>query len=147
MTLVAFTAYGKPQPGGSKRAFRNPASGRVHVTDANRNAKPWQAEVRSAAVEAMQAPLPDGLPSLIDAPLAVSMAFYVARPKAHYGARGLRPSAPARPATRPDVLKLARAVEDALTGIVWRDDALIVDERLIKVYGEPERVEVAVWLA
>ena len=42
------------------------------------------------------------------------------------------------------MLKLARAVEDALTGIVWRDDAQIVDEQLSKVYGEPARVEVDV---
>jgi Holliday junction resolvase RusA-like endonuclease len=46
--------------------------------------------------------------------------------------------------TRPDVLKLARAAEDALTGIVWRDDSQIVHETLAKVYGEPERLEVAV---
>ena len=35
----------------------------------------------------------------------------------------------------PDVLKLARGVEDALTGIVWRDDAQIVNESLNKVVG------------
>ena len=43
------------------------------------------------------------------------------------------------------LLKLTRAVEDALTGLVWRDDAQVVDEVLSKRYGAPERVEVRVW--
>jgi Holliday junction resolvase RusA-like endonuclease len=42
------------------------------------------------------------------------------------------------------VLKLARAVEDALTGVVWRDDAEIVAEGLAKLYGTPERVEISI---
>jgi Holliday junction resolvase RusA-like endonuclease len=43
---------------------------------------------------------------------------------------------------KPDVLKLARAVEDALTGILYRDDAQIVTEVLRKRYGDPPRVEI-----
>jgi len=35
------------------------------------------------------------------------------------------------------VLKLARAVEDALTGVIWADDAQIVDEVIRKRYGRP----------
>jgi Holliday junction resolvase RusA-like endonuclease len=45
------------------------------------------------------------------------------------------------------VLKLARAVEDALTGVLWRDDAQIAIEQLSKHYAErdePERVRVRV---
>lgn len=48
------------------------------------------------------------------------------------------------PATRPDVLKLARCAEDSLTGIVWRDDAQIVEEHLFKYWGEPARVEIEI---
>jgi Holliday junction resolvase RusA-like endonuclease len=51
------------------------------------------------------------------------------------------------PAKPPDVLKLARAVEDALTGALWTDDALVVSEYLLKRYappGGPERVTVTV---
>jgi Holliday junction resolvase RusA-like endonuclease len=66
------------------------------------------------------------------------------RPRAHFGARGLRPAAPAWPTVRPDVLKLARAVEDALTGLVWRDDSQIVVELLTKQYGEQASCEVLV---
>ena len=37
-----------------------------------------------------------------------------------------------------------KAVEDALSGVVYRDDSQIVDERLVKEYGSPERVEITV---
>jgi hypothetical protein len=33
-------------------------------------------------------------------------------------------------------LKLARAAEDALTGVLWLDDSQIVDERISKAYGD-----------
>jgi Holliday junction resolvase RusA-like endonuclease len=32
-----------------------------------------------------------------------------------------------------------------MTGIVFRDDAQIVNQRAYKTYGDPERVEVVVW--
>ena len=32
--------------------------------------------------------------------------------------------------------KLIRAVEDALTGIVWRDDAQVAVQKVAKVYGD-----------
>ena len=40
--------------------------------------------------------------------------------------------------------KLVRAVEDALTGLVWRDDAQVVVQTVRKRYGHPERAEVLV---
>ena len=41
----------------------------------------------------------------------------------------------AMPISKPDVLKLARGVEDALTKILWLDDAQIVYEVIQKFYG------------
>lgn len=81
---------------------------------------------------------------LLDGPLVLVVQFYVPRPKSHYGARGLRPSAPDYPAVRPDVTKLLRAVEDACTGVVWRDDAQVVEQHAGKSYGEPARAYVTV---
>lgn len=144
--MLSFTVYGKAAPAGSKVARTN-ASGRSWVHDSSKRAAPWKDQVGLAAFEAMldlAAPEPA---ELMDGPLGVKFFFYVARPKGHYGKNGLRPSAPAYPTVRPDVLKLARAVEDACTGIVWRDDAQIVIELLRKYYGEPARVEVIVWRA
>jgi Holliday junction resolvase RusA-like endonuclease len=144
VTELTFTVNGVAQPAGSKRAFLNRKTKRMMVADSNPKARPWKAEVADAARLAMlaQAVTPNG--TLVDGPLALDLTFVVPRPKGHFGVKGVRPSAPAFPTVRPDVLKLARGVEDALTGIVWRDDAQIVSEQLHKIYGEPARVIVRV---
>ena len=141
MSFLRFTVPGRAAPGGSKRgfAFRR-ANGKlgVQLVDDNAKAKPWKVTVAACALAARTSP------ALLDGPIKLKLTFILARPKGHHGARGLKPSAPKYPTTRPDVLKLARAVEDALTGIVWRDDAQIVSEHLFKEFGEPERVEVEI---
>lgn len=134
--MIAFTVYGLPEPAGSKRAFV--IKGRAIVTDANAKSRGWKNQVTAAAREAYQGPLLDG-------PLSVTMTFFRPRPAGHMGANGkLKKSAPSEPTTRPDVLKLARAVEDALTGVIWRDDAQITQETIWKRYGEPAMVVVEV---
>jgi crossover junction endodeoxyribonuclease RusA len=45
--------------------------------------------------------------------------------------------------TKPDVDKLLRAVLDGLTGIAFDDDSQVVDARVFKYFGSPERVEIA----
>jgi Holliday junction resolvase RusA-like endonuclease len=142
--VLEFTVYGKAQPAGSKRAFKHPTTGRVMVTDAAKGSRAWKEQVSSAAAVALANGKGNRAGELLVGPLAVAMRFEVVRPASHYGKRGLRSSAPKYPTTRPDVLKLARAVEDALTGVVWRDDALIVDEQLVKRYGEQARLVVFV---
>lgn len=136
---MVFTVFGTARPAGSKRAFVR--GKRAHVVDANPNAKPWKLQVAQVAGEAMQ----DA--DLFEGPLSVGFIFYVARPKGHYTSKGELSAKGRRtpyPAKKPDVLKLARAVEDALSGVVYRDDAQIVEEYLSKRWGTPERVEIAV---
>jgi len=132
-SMIQFVVYGQPQPAGSKRAFQHRHTGRIIVTEDAKRSRPWKDHVAQAAGEHMNGQ------TLLDGPLLLELQFIVPRPKGHYGARGLRPSAPAFPTTRPDVLKLARAVEDALAGVCYRDDAQIVTELLAKNYGEPAR--------
>lgn len=137
---ITFTVVGAPQTAGSKRAFpfrRRDGSLGVSVTDDNAKSQNWK---RSVSVEARLAY--DG--PLLEGALSVLFVFYRPRPKGHFGAKGLKPSAEPYPITRPDVLKLARATEDALTGVIWRDDAQIVSERISKRWGEPARCEVTV---
>lgn len=149
---ITFTIFGHPATAGSKRAFIPTRKGgemvtrpngkpMVVITDDNAAGKAWRQDVRSAARDAY-----DG--DLLRGPLAVTLRFYRPRPKSHFGSGKnslvLKGSAPSHPTTKPDVLKLARAIEDALTGVVWEDDAQIVREVLEKTYGEPERVEVEI---
>lgn len=138
---LRFTVYGEAKSAGSKSAFYNKKTGKTIVTETVKGSKAWQQEVKSVAFEAHVGPLLDG-------PLAVVFTFYRVRPRSHYGtgrnSGTLKPSAPAYPATRPDLLKTARGVEDAMSGIVWTDDARIVEEVLHKRWGEPARVEIEV---
>lgn len=140
MPPVAFSVIGKPQPAGSKRAFV--VAGRAVVTEANQKSRPWKQEVASTAAITM-----DGEPPLTGA-LGLTAIFYLARPKSHYGTgrnRGqVKKGAPRFPTGKPDATKLLRGVEDALIGIVYRDDAQIIAQTVMKRYGEPERVEVSV---
>lgn len=158
--MIGFTVYGQPAPAGSKTIGRGKA-GQTFVRDSSKRSYPWKRDVAQAAGIAMR-----GAP-LLDGPLGLILTFYVPRPKGHYGSVKckvcggdppgrteccdgvgrvfrLRPSAPEFPTVKPDVLKLARAVEDALSGVVYRDDAQIVSEALQKIYGEPARCEVRV---
>jgi len=141
--VIEFFVPGCPVPGGSKRAFPvHGRDGRIHMNVADTSGpkgKEWRAAIRLAAGQALTNAgiLPyegSHIPSM--RPLRLSLLFFVRRPKSHYGKRGLLPRAPLWPTTKPDVLKLARAIEDACTGILWRDDAQIVEEELRKGYAD-----------
>lgn len=128
---IRFVAFGQPKTAGSKRAFVT-KSGKAIVTEDCKASKDWRLVVADAARRAYRGPLLGGA-------LAVDFVFVLPRPRSHYGsgrnAGRLKGSAPSRPATRPDVLKLARAAEDALSGVLWEDDSRITTERLDKVFG------------
>ena len=147
---ISFFVPGRAIAAGSKRAFtRRGAGGHVigvGVEDSSgKSGREWRAAIRLAAGEAMAEG--DFPAKPLEGPLALRLEFYTPRPAGQWGKRGLRPSAPAFPTTRPDVLKLARAVEDACTGILWRDDSQIVDESLRKWFNDTHGVGVVVTVA
>ena len=114
-TPIEFTVIGKPATAGSKRAFPLMKGGKfirsIIVDSSGAAGKSWRAMVQDRAAVAFNAEL--AIRPLLEGPLNVSMTFMVARPKGHSGAKGLKPSAPDFPTVRPDLLKWARAVEDA----------------------------------
>jgi Holliday junction resolvase RusA-like endonuclease len=129
---LTITVHGLPAPQGSKRHV-----GRGVMVESSKAVKPWRQDVKYAALAATAA-IPGW--AALDGPLAASMVFTFARRKGHYrtgrNAHLLRDSAPARPAVYPDLSKIARSTEDALTGIVWADDARVVEyARLAKYYA------------
>lgn len=129
MTAVSFTVVGVAAPAGSKRALRNPHTGRVQVVDASRRAPEWKALVAAAAAQAMCGAEP------LRGPLHLRVVVHAARPASHRDRHGtVRRGAPQHPAVRPDITKLVRAVEDAMTGIVYVDDAQIVEQHAAKRY-------------
>ena len=148
---LRFTVIGHPEPAGSKRAFpfkRRDGRVGVAVSDANPRAKQWKQGVACIAAEEMaKLQLPVDKP-LLDGALWIHTKFYVMRPAGHFGsgknASTLKPSAPVFPKTRPDYGKLARGLDDAMTGVVYQDDSQIVKATIEKFYGVPERVEVEI---
>ena len=129
---MEFWVAGEPKPGGSKRGFYNAKLKRVMITEACGKTKNWRASVAQCASEVAK--------EVLEGPLRVRFEFFFLRPKGHYGsgrhAGVVKSSAPAFPAGRPDTTKLIRSTEDALTGILWRDDAQVVTQYATKRYGE-----------
>ena len=120
MSAWQLVAYGTPGPQGSKRHV-----GGGRMIEQCKSVKPWREDVKLAGLAAREA----GAPCL-DGPISVRMIFTLARPK----------SAPKRrrhPDRTPDLSKLARSTEDAITTAgLWADDARVVDYyRLAKVWA------------
>lgn len=121
---LTFTVLGKPEPGGSKRAFI--VKGRAVVTDANKHAGNWKQQARHAAATVMQGELWRG-------PVKLTAHFFFARPRSHFTSKGeLRKGLATAHTQKPDLLKCTRLLEDALTGVVYVDDAQITIEDLGK---------------
>lgn len=155
-----FIIAGEAEPGGSKKAFvplqkdkvctcgptpvklpfyRAGGGVMVNVVDANSNAEHWKIHVGRVARSEYSGPTFAGA-------LEVTFHFYRARPQSHYNSTGGLSKEGREhpfPITRPDLLKLARSTEDALTGIVWTDDSIIVREHLLEDWGVP-RVEITI---
>lgn len=145
--MISFFVPGTPAPGGSKRFKghfqRHTAAGKIAripllVDDCARNGS-WRQTVQVFAVQAYKGPP-------LTAPLAISATFILTRPRCHYGtgknAHKLKASAPKHPTTKPDATKLFRSTEDALTGILWRDDAQIILQNIKKEYGDTPGVKI-----
>lgn len=137
LTGVTIVAPGTPAPQGSKRAFKHRHTGRVVVVEQQHDrVKAWRDAVTAAAQLAPTVPT-----ARFDGPVLVGIIFALPRPKSHYRtgrhAHELRPDAPRWPTGTPDLSKLARSTEDALTDAgVLADDSRIVREVLAKVYAD-----------
>jgi len=116
--MITITVYGMPGPQGSKRFVGRAKSGRGILVESSEKVKPWREAVKFAAREAMQAAK---LSAPLDGPLVVGMWFTLPKPA----------SAPKKretfPDRKPDLSKLARSTEDALSDAgLWADDARVV---------------------
>lgn len=116
MTGVGLWVVGRPAPQGSKRHVGNGV-----MVESSKYVGTWRQAVTAAALDVRPA-------EPLDGPLHVVMAFTLARPR----------SAPKRrewPDTMPDLSKLVRATEDAITDAgIWADDARVVSCAASKVW-------------
>lgn len=141
LSRVEFTVLGLPQPQGSKTTIQQKGR-RPRMIEDNPMTGPWRSTVAAAAQEAMAGR------QLRSGPLRLRAVFVFPRPQGHFGTGRnegiLKASAPLYCRTRPDVDKLLRAIGDACTGLVFRDDAQIVIVQAEKHYGAPPCAHVVV---
>lgn len=138
---LSITIYGRPATAGSKRHI-----GHGVLIDSCKRAKPWRESVQYEAHEAMMKHN-----MTIDdfaGPLTLRCIFYRRRPKSHFGtganSQKLKDSAPRFPTTRPDSTKMLRALEDAMTGVVYQDDSIIVHHDILKIYDVQDKVSIEI---
>jgi Holliday junction resolvase RusA-like endonuclease len=122
--MLTITVYGMPGPQGSKKLVGRDGKGRGILVESSKKVKPWRQTVGAAAIEAM-----GGAGCGVMGPIAVDMIFTLPKPK----------NAPKRsttyPSKKPDLSKLIRSTEDALTDVgAIEDDARIVCTWAQKVY-------------
>ncbi|WP_137991217.1 RusA family crossover junction endodeoxyribonuclease [Streptomyces vilmorinianum] len=128
---ISMTVYGHPAPQGSKRSF-----GPGRMVESSKYVKPWREAVKAAALDVIHH---DPAWARLDEAVSLDVTFYFDRPKGHFGtgrnAGQLKRSAPVWPTSPPDLSKLIRSTEDALTDAgVWRDDSYAAAIRASKRY-------------
>lgn len=116
---IQFFVPGLPAPQGSKRAFVR--AGKPVLTEDCKRTRPWRTQVAAVALEHAPAAPWEG-------PVALCLDFILPRPGSiPHERRGY-------PAAKPDDDKLLRAVSDALTGVLYRDDAQRCETHVHKRY-------------
>lgn len=119
--MIQFTVYGDPAPKGSARAFVPKGWTRPVITSATKGLKDWERKI--AAVASLQS---NGI--LFTGPLELNISFHLSRPKS-------LPTKTVDHTKRPDLDKLIRGATDALTGVIWKDDAQLVVITAAKYYA------------
>lgn len=131
LKTISFTVAGTPVTQGSKNAYI--VGNRAIVVNVNhKKLTAWRAIIALTAKNM-------GV-EMIEKGRGVSMAitFYLSRPRYHYRKNGkLNPAyANAHFAKAPDLSKLVRAAEDALTRVAYYDDSQIVRMTCEKKYSD-----------
>jgi crossover junction endodeoxyribonuclease RusA len=125
--IARFTVVGRPAPQGSKSYL-----GKGCFKEQSPYVKAWRNDVRNAAMAAF------GDAQAVTGPVFTSVTFLFARPKVHYVGsnpdKPLKASAPFWHTSAPDRDKLERATNDALTGVIWKDDSQVAGTFSRKIY-------------
>lgn len=143
--MLRIEVPGKAAGAGSKRVIVR--GGRARVIDASKNTRPWKNLVQDRASLAVAAAETNGASFPLEGPVVVDVIEYRARPKSHYTSKGALSAVGKRfpcPTGAPDRTKVARGAEDAIAGLVVRDDSQIVDGVVRKAWGVRDRTYIVV---
>lgn len=126
--MLEIIVYGIPAPQGSKRFVGHAKNGRGIMVESSAAVKPWREATKTAAVEADIKLLESGK-TLTGGPVEVEMIFTLPKPKSAPKTRRTWPD------RKPDLSKIIRSTEDAITDAgVWDDDARVISLRARKCY-------------
>jgi Holliday junction resolvase RusA-like endonuclease len=126
---IYFIVHGNAQPKGSARAFVPKGWKRPVVTSDNPNLKRWETTIRGELQRVMAETRQDIKAAIFEAPVRVSLAFYVARPKS-------LPKRVAHATKKPDLDKLVRGAIDSLSGVLIKDDSQVISILARKLYAQ-----------
>lgn len=134
MTALTFRVFGTPAPAGSKTVVPTARGPRV-LDGGSKAAREHRRTWRSDVIDAARTAMTDADWRTVEGPVALTLALIVPRPKSL--PRQRRDGTVPQPITRPDLTKLLRATEDAITAAgVWRDDSQVVRLVVDKVYED-----------
>jgi Holliday junction resolvase RusA-like endonuclease len=142
VTILNFTVDTEPVPQGSMGGVctTNAAGQPITVLKAdNQRTHGYRNLVGHAALRARAAVGIHEVFAGPGVPVRVSATFVFKRPKS-------APASRTRPTVPPDADKLCRAILDSLKGVLFNDDAQVVELEGTKIYGQPERVQISVQL-
>ena len=134
---IRIVVRGTPAPQGSKSFKGLAGNGRAILAESSKAVKPWRMDVKAAAekwIADNSAMLfhgcSTGRGAVFEGPVVCRMVFTLKKPS---GSPKTRRTFPMR---KPDLSKLVRSTEDALTDAgIWSDDARVVEYgRLAKVF-------------
>lgn len=140
---IAFAVRGIPVPQGSKRAYV--VNGKPILTEeAGPRHKTWRSDIKARAEQEWFAAPTEGA-------CLVRLIFRFPRPLSHFGTGKnrdvLKATAPVDHTQKPDIDKLTRAVLDALTGIIWKDDDQVCQLVVTKEWcGVDDRPGLEAWI-
>ena len=130
MYSIKFRVYALPKPGGSKKAFNNPKTGKPIIVDACKKNKEWRSDVKDAFNDL-------NIERMLEGPLELHIQFIMPRLKAHFRTNGtLKPNAPYFVVTNPDSTKLLRSTEDAMEGLAYKNDSQVAFQTVTRIYGD-----------
>lgn len=135
-TVITFTLPGHPQGKGRARAFRRGDFIGHYTPEKTRS---YEGMLRDAAARAMGDLPPFAVPVEVEVSAIFDIPASWSRRRRNDALAGIE-----RPGKKPDIDNIIKAVVDACNGVVFKDDALIVQGKYSKVYGPAPMVGITV---
>jgi Holliday junction resolvase RusA-like endonuclease len=133
--MIQFTVYGEPVAQGRPRATM--IDGHIRMYDPKKS-RDFKEYVKLVASEHRPEKLLEGPISLVVKVYKPTLKSFSKKKKAAAEAGQLRPT------SKPDVSNYLKLIEDALTGVIWKDDSQIIDCSISKYYSETPRTEIQI---